>query len=119
MTRPRSDDYNYDWLTDEEYEALDWDASLTLICRSEDSCWAELVSIFLYDRGLVSAEDGFSVLPVDADLAFQIRAVSVKEFNERDQMDLSDFVRGLPWEYSGAVYLQAYRNDNIIWTTTV
>lgn len=113
--RARSEDYNYDYLTEEEYQALDWDASLSITCHSEDGQWAGLLSLWLFERGFVSTEDGFSVLQTDADLGFHIRAVSVRELTENDIMDLEDVFRSLPWERKGMVNMHIRRNDFSNW----
>lgn len=115
IKRARSDDYNYDWLTDEEYEALDWDASLTLNCHVDDTHLADMVSAMLHQRGYVSTPDGFSVLPVDADLALHMRAVSVRELNEKDIADLDLFFHRLPWDHRNLVKMIIHRNDVCTW----
>lgn len=113
--RARSDDYNYDYLTDEEYQALDWDASLSLTCHSDDAEWAELVSHLMWERCLVSRPDGFSVLPVDADLGLHLRAVSVRELTETDTMELDAFFHGLPWDRRYVAKMTISRNDGCVW----
>jgi len=113
--RQRSDIHHYDWLSDEEYQEMDWDASLSLTCHSDDADWAELVSQMLHEQGLISTPDGFSVLPVDADLGLHLRAVSVRELTEDHTEALDEFFHGLPWLRRYVAKMTISRNDGCVW----
>jgi len=90
--------YNYDYLTDNEVAALNFDASIVLICDYRDNNPSKILSDWLFYKGLVSTADGFCVLPVDADNAFTIRAVSVKNLGDEGCEELFELFRTLPWE---------------------
>jgi hypothetical protein len=89
--------YDYSYMTDEEKSRLDFSASITLTCHRDDTGWAELVSGLLHERGHISTPDGFSVMPVDADNQFHMRAVSVPHMSDQDVEDLTRFFLSLPW----------------------
>ncbi|MFY7837257.1 MAG: hypothetical protein ACOVQ0_13370 [Novosphingobium sp.] len=91
--------YNIDFeiTTSVTDEISEYDFSIVMICDLQDSKYAEIISQWMFQKELVSTPDGFCIMPVDADLCFQIRAVSIRDFNDGDNKALWDLFHALPW----------------------
>lgn len=84
--------------------------SIVLLCDSQDCEYAKIISSWLFQTGLVSTPDGFCVMPVDADLCFHIRAVSVRNFSAEQQKALWELYHSLPWSIRDVAQLTVRMN---------
>ncbi|WP_298284916.1 hypothetical protein [Novosphingobium sp.] len=85
--------------------------SVVLLCDSQDGECAKIISYWFFQKGLISMPDGFCIMPVDADLCFHIRAVSVKDFYDEQQIELWDLYHSLPWSNRDVAQLTIRMNQ--------